>query len=256
MRTVLEVDGLFDGERVVSNAAIVVVDDTIAWAGKRGAVPKTPHGERSELRKAPGRFALPGLINCHAHLTLDGEPNFSAEVRQSDALAALKAFRNAAAVEEAHKAGLRITTHAHGAGGMRIAAEAGVDSIEHATLMDQRTVRDLKERDIPIVPTLCAVHFILENAATLPPVVVERTRAVSERHREGVRLARKAGVRIAAGTDAGSPFNRHERYAVELRLLAECGLSEEEVLIAATSTAAAVIGRENAGHIGAGCDAD
>ena len=161
-----------------------------------------------------------------------------------------------AAVEEARKAGLRITTHAHGAGGMRIAAEAGVDSIEHATLMDQRTVRDLKERDIPIVPTLCAVHFILENAATLPPVVVERTRAVSERHREGVRLARKAGVRIAAGTDAGSPFNRHERYAVELRLLAECGLSEEEVLIAATSTAAAVIGRENAGHIGAGCDAD
>ena len=362
MRTVLEVDGLFDGERVVSNAAIVVVDDTIAWAGKRGAVPKTPHGERSELRKAPGRFALPGLINCHAHLTLDGEPNFSAEVRQSDSLAALKAFRNAraalragvttirdlgangamvidlgraidrglvegprlvaagrgitstgghgfevgriadgpdevrkavreqvhagakvvkifstggilgegappdvsqftldettAAVEEAHKAGLRITTHAHGVGGMRIAAEAGVDSIEHATLMDQRTVRDLKERDIPIVPTLCAVHFILENAATLPPVVVERTRAVSERHREGVRLARKAGVRIAAGTDAGSPFNRHERYAVELRLLAECGLSEEEVLIAATSTAAAVIGRENAGHIGPGCDAD
>src|SRR5439155_1121159 len=143
--------------------------------------------------------------------------------------------------------GLRAAAHAPGGGGMRIAAAAGVDSIAHATLMDQRTVRDLKERDIPIVPTLCAVHFILENAATLPPVVVERTRAVSERHREGVRLARKAGVRIAAGTDAGSPFNRHERYAVELRLLAECGLSEEEVLIAATSTPIAANATMSAG---------
>src|SRR2546427_8374300 len=305
MRTVFEVDGLFDGERVLENAAIVVEGPQITWAGERGKIPKSPPNERSETIRGPGRFALPGLINCHCHLTLDGEANFDAEVRQSDALATLKAFRNAraalragvttlrdlgangpmvielgraielgtlegprviaagrgitttgghgfevgriadgpdevrkavreqvhagarviklfstggilgggtppevsqdtadetaAAVEAAHRARLRITTHAPGAGGMRIAAEAGVDSIEHAPPMDQRTVRDLKERDIPIVPTLCAVHFILENAATLPPVVVERTRAVSERHREGVRLARKAGVRIAAG---------------------------------------------------------
>jgi imidazolonepropionase-like amidohydrolase len=362
VRTVIEVDGLFDGERAIANAAIVIAEGRIAWSGKRSALPKTPPGERSRAAKAPGRFVLPGLINCHAHLTLDGEPSFGDEVRQSDALATLKAFRNAraalragvttmrdlsakgpmvidlgraiergtvegpriiaagrgitstgghgfevgriadgadevrkavreqvhagatvikifstggilgegappdvsqftleetaAAVEEAHKAGLRITTHAHGAGGMRVAAEAGVDSIEHATLLDARTVRDLKERDIPIVPTLCAVHFILENAATLPSIVVERTRTVSEKHREGVRMARKAGIRIAAGTDAGSPFNRHARYAVELRLLAECGLGEDEVLVAATSQAAAVVGRENVGRIGPGCEAD
>ena len=362
MRLVFEVDGLFDGERVIDNAAVIIDGPHIVWVGERRALPKTPEGERSETRQAPGSFVLPGMINCHAHLTLDGEVNFSAEVRQGDALATLKAFRNAraalrtgvttvrdlgangamvievaraieggivegprivaagrgvtttgghgaevgrvadgpdevrkavreqiaagakvvkifstggilgegappeasqytsdetrAAVDEAHNAGLRITTHAHGSGGMRVAAEAGVDSIEHATLLDERTVRLLKERDVAIVPTLAAVHFMLDHADTLDPVVVERTRAVADRHREGVRMAHRAGIRIAAGTDAGTPFNRHGRFAVEVKLLAECGLSAAEALAAATSRAALVIGLDKAGRIGTGCWAD
>jgi imidazolonepropionase-like amidohydrolase len=362
MRTVLEIDGLFDGERVIENAAIVMDHGEIAWAGERRAIPRTPAGERSEAAASPGRFALPGLINCHAHLTLDGESNFSAEVRQSDTLATLKAFRNAraalragvttvrdlgangtmvielgraiehgviegprvvaagrgitttgghgfeigrvadgadevrkavreqihasarviklfstggilgegappemsqytaeetaAAVEEAHRAGLRITTHAHGSGGMRVAAEAGIDSIEHATLLDDKTVRLLKERDVAIVPTLLVVQSLLDHAAELDPVIVERTRAIAERHREGVRMAHRAGVRIATGTDAGASFTRHDRFAVELKLLADCGLSTGEALAAATSGAAQVVGLAKAGHVGPGCWAD
>src|SRR5205814_2332806 len=53
--------------------------------------------ERSEATPSPGPFVMPGMINCHCHLTLDGEASFGAEVRQSDALATLKAFRNARA---------------------------------------------------------------------------------------------------------------------------------------------------------------
>ena len=162
----------------------------------------------------------------------------------------------AAAVAEAHNAGLRITTHAHGSGGMRVAAEAGIDSIEHATLLDERTVRVIKERDVAIVPTLLVVQSLLDHADALDPVIVERTRAVSARHREGVRMAHKAGVRIATGTDAGAPFTRHDRFALEPVLLTECGLSTEEALVAATSRAAEVVGLEKAGHIGAGCWAD
>jgi imidazolonepropionase-like amidohydrolase len=362
MRTVFEVDGLFDGERVIENAAIVVDGPRIAWAGERGKIPKSTPAEQTETVRAPGRFAVPGLINCHCHLTLDGDANFAAEVQQSDALATLKAFRNAraavragvttvrdlgangpmvielgraiergtlegprviaagrgitttgghgfevgriadgpdevrkavreqvhagarviklfstggilgggtppevsqytaeetaAAVEEAHRAGLRITTHAHGAGGMRVAAEAGIDSIEHATLLDEQTIRLIKERDVALVPTLLVVHSLLENASALDPVIVERTRAVSDRHREGVRMAHRAGVRIATGTDAGASFTRHDRFAVELQLLAECGLSTTEALAAATSGAAAVVGLAKAGHIGADCWAD
>ncbi|TMC75472.1 MAG: amidohydrolase family protein [Chloroflexi bacterium] len=362
MRTVFEVDGLFDGERVIENVAIVVDGPQIVWAGERGKIPKSAPNERSEIARAPGRFAVPGLINCHCHLTLDGDANFAAEVQQSDTLATLKAFRNAraalragvttvrdlgangpmvielgraieqgtlegprviaagrgitttgghgfevgrvadgpdevrkavreqvhagarviklfstggilgggtppevsqytaeetaAAVEEAHRAGLRITTHAHGAGGMRVAADAGIDSIEHATLLDEKTIKLIKERDVALVPTLLVVHSLLENASALDSVIVERTRAVSEKHREGVRAAHKAGVRIATGTDAGASFTRHDRFAVELQLLAECGLSTTQALTAATSGAAGVVGLEQAGRIGAGCWAD
>src|SRR5439155_20089098 len=117
-------------------------------------------------------------------------------------------------------------------------------------------IRLIKERDVALVPTLLVVHSLLENASALDPVIVERTRAVAERHREGVRAAYKAGVRIATGTDAGASFTRHDRSAVELQLLAECGLSTMEALSAATSGAAAVVGLEKAGHIGAGCWAD
>src|SRR3977135_1384110 len=95
MRTVLEIDGLFDGTSAMSDAAVVIEDGEITWVGKRSRAPKTPKGQGSPSLKAGGSFPLPGLINCHCHLTLDGSADFEAETRQSDAAAALKAFRNA-----------------------------------------------------------------------------------------------------------------------------------------------------------------
>jgi imidazolonepropionase-like amidohydrolase len=362
MRTVIEIDGLFDGAKATSDAAIVIEDGAITWVGKRSRLPKTPKGEKSRAIEAGGKFALPGFINCHAHLTFDGSADFDAEARQSEAAATLKAFRNAritarsgvttvrdlgangsmvvelarqiergglegpriiaaargititgghgmevgriadgpdavrgatreqvavgaaviklfstggvlgegagpelaayspeetrAAVEEAHRAGIRITTHAHGAEGMRIAAEAGIDSIEHATLLDQQTIRVIKEKNVALVPTFSALRRIIENGDALPARVMERARLVATKHQEGVRAAHKAGVRIATGTDAGTPFNTHERFALELVYLTEAGLSRSEALAAATSVAADVVGSPKAGGIAAGSWAD
>lgn len=362
MRTVLEVDGLFDGTKTTSDAAIVIDDGDIAWVGKRSRAPKTPKGERSRIAKAPAPFAIPGMINCHAHLTLDGSANFEAEAHQPDALATIKAFKNAraslragvtavrdlgangtmvrelghaidagvvegprilaavrgitttgghgtevgriadgadavrratreqiaagaavvkffstggvlgegagpdlaqftleetrAAVEEAHTAGLRITTHAHGAEGMRIACEAGIDSIEHCTLLDKRTIALVKERGVALIPTFSALRAILDHADELPARVRDRARSVAAQHQEGMRAAYAAGIRIAAGTDAGTPFNRHEAFALELRYLTEIGMKRDEVLVAATSRAAEVIGLPKAGRVAAGMWAD
>ena len=69
-------------------------------------------------------------------------------------------------------------------------------------------------------------------------------------------MAHRAGVRIAAGTDAGTPFNLHDRFVLELELLRSAGLDAPEVLVAATSGAAAVVGREDVGRIAAGAYAD
>jgi imidazolonepropionase-like amidohydrolase len=85
---------------------------------------------------------------------------------------------------------------------------------------------------------------------------MERARLVATKHQEGVRAAHRAGVRIAAGTDAGTPFNTHERFALELVYLTEAGLSPAEALAAATSVAAEVVGRPKAGRIAAGSWAD
>src|SRR5256886_7843737 len=81
----------------MTNAAIIIDGGEVVWVGQRSAIPKTPLGERSEVTPSPGPFVMPGMINCHCHLTLDGEATFGAEVRQPDALATLKAFRNARA---------------------------------------------------------------------------------------------------------------------------------------------------------------
>ena len=139
---------------------------------------------------------------------------------------------------------------------MRIAAEAGIDSIEHATLLDQATIRSIREKNVALVPTFSALRRIIDNGDALPARVMERARLVATRHQEGVRAAHKAGVRIAAGTDAGTPFNTHERFALELVYLTEAGLSRTEALVAATSLAADVVGRPKAGRLAAGSWAD
>ena len=161
-----------------------------------------------------------------------------------------------AAVDEAHRAGIRITTHAHGAEGMRIATEAGVDSIEHATLLDQKTIRLIKEKDVALVPTFSALRRIIDNGSALPARVMERARVVAAKHQQGIRDAHKAGIRVAAGTDAGTPFNTHDRFALELVYLTEAGLSPTEALVAATSLAADVVGTPKGGRIGPGSWAD
>ena len=139
---------------------------------------------------------------------------------------------------------------------MRIAADAGIDSIEHATLLDKQTIQLIKAKNVALVPTFSALRRILDNASALPARVMERARVVATKHQEGVRAAHKAGVRIAAGTDAGTPFNTHERFALELIYLTEVGLSPTGALAAATSVAADVVGRPKAGRIAAGAWAD
>src|ERR1051326_4432794 len=95
MRTVLEVDGIFDGEKTLSDVAILIENGEIAWVGKRSRAPKTPKGERSRTVEVHAKFATPGMINCHAHLVFDGSRNFEAEAQQSDAEATIKAVKNA-----------------------------------------------------------------------------------------------------------------------------------------------------------------
>lgn len=151
-----------------------------------------------------------------------------------------------AGVEEAHKAGRKTATHAMGTKGIRNALRAGIDSIEHGVYLDEETVSLMVKRDVPLIPTLSAL-FNIENKgieAGIPAFAVEKTLKVKPFHLESIRMAREAGVSIAMGTDAGTPFNRHGDNLNELKFLTDCGFSPMEAIEAGTRIAARVLGME------------
>lgn len=147
-----------------------------------------------------------------------------------------------AAVSEAHKAGRRVAAHAIGADGVKNALRAGVDTLEHGCYLDADALRLFKKNGATYVPTLCAPHFLYKNLDALPQYAARKTREVYEAHRESFKRALRAGVRIATGTDAGTPFNLHSNYAVEIELMVKLGMPVERAIRAGTSEAAAALG--------------
>ena len=151
-----------------------------------------------------------------------------------------------AGVEEAHKAGKKTATHAMGTKGILNALRAGIDSIEHGVYLDDETVALMIAKDVPLIPTL-SVPYNIESkgiAAGIPEFAVEKTLKVKPFHQESIRMAHAAGVRIAMGTDAGTPFNMHGENLGELKRLIECGFSPMEAIEAGTRIGAQVLGLE------------
>ncbi len=152
-----------------------------------------------------------------------------------------------AGIEEVHKAGRKTATHAKGTSGILNALRAGIDTLEHGTILNEEAVALMVERDVPLIPTLSALDNIeLKGvAAGIPPHVVEKALMGKYIRLESLQMARQAGVKIAMGTDAGTPFNDHGANLAELTRLVKAGLSPMEALVAGTGTAARVLGLEN-----------
>jgi imidazolonepropionase-like amidohydrolase len=150
-----------------------------------------------------------------------------------------------AGVEEAHKAGKKTATHAMGTRGIQNALRAGIDSIEHGVYLDDETISMMMERDIPYIPTISALYNIETKGieAGIPAFAVEKTLKVKPFHLESIRMAREAGVAVAAGTDAGTPFNLHGENLGEIKLLVDYGgFSSMGAIEAGTRVAARVLG--------------
>lgn len=152
-----------------------------------------------------------------------------------------------AAIQEAHKAGKKTATHAMGTQGILNALRAGIDSIEHGVYLNEEAISLMVKGNIPLIPTLSALYHILTKGveAGIPRFAVEKTLAVEPFHVESVRMAREAGVRIAMGTDAGTPFNTHGNNLLELERLVERGFTPMEALESGTRIASEVLGLES-----------
>jgi imidazolonepropionase-like amidohydrolase len=151
----------------------------------------------------------------------------------------------AAAIDEAHRHGLRVAAHAIGTLGIKNALRAGIDSIEHGHMLDDEAIALFKERAVYLVPTLSAPTCILAHIEDghQPEYVVDKARTVNEAMLTNIRHAYESGVRIAGGSDAGTPYNYHDNYAQEVELMwALLGMTPQQALHAATNVAAELIG--------------
>ncbi len=150
-----------------------------------------------------------------------------------------------AACLEAHHHGMRVAAHAIGTDGINNALRAGVDSIEHGHMLDDDSIALFKARGAYLVPTLTAPTCILEHAGdgSQPDFVVRKAREVNAHMVESIKRAFTMGVKIAGGSDAGTPYNYHENYAYEVELMHRLlGMTPQVALHAATAVAAELIG--------------
>jgi imidazolonepropionase-like amidohydrolase len=161
-----------------------------------------------------------------------------------------------AAVDEAHSWDRVVGAHAIGPEGIIRAVRAGVDSIEHGSMLSAEGARLMKERGAFHVPTISAIRGIVDHADEVPAYAVEKATALVELAREGFRRSLRGGVRIACGTDAGTPFNPHGNTLFEIVRMVEWGMSPLQAMRSATSSAAALLRLDGVGVLAEGAAAD
>jgi imidazolonepropionase-like amidohydrolase len=228
--------GLIPGPRMLASGKLICMSGGHGWQVglEANGVDAVRKAAREQIKAG---VDIVKLMATGGVLTPDVEPG-SEQLTEAE----LKA-----GVEEAHKAGRKTATHAMGTKGILNALRAGIDSIEHGVYLDEEAVSLMVEKNVPLIPTLSALFNILNKGieAGIPAFAVEKTLKVKPFHLESIRMAREAGVSIAMGTDAGTPFNIHGDNLRELKLLVDCGFSPMDAIEAGTRIAAQVLGMEN-----------
>jgi len=240
--------GLVEGPEMVCAGQMICITGGQGWTiGYEADGPdQVRRGVRLQIRSGVDvvKFMATGGV-----LTRGGRPGMPQLTRQE----------MAAGVEEAHRAGLKTAAHSQGLEGAKNAVAAGIDSLEHGVDLDQEVVERMVEQGVFVVPTLSAPFNILQagRESGIPQEFIDKTERLAEVHLEGLTRARKAGVKMAMGTDAGTPFNQHGRNAAELAHLGKIGMTPLESIGCATSGAAELLGvGDRVGSIAPGKQAD
>ena len=161
------------------------------------------------------------------------------------------------AADEAHRAGRKIAAHAHGTQGIKDAVRAGIDSIEHGSLIDAEGIALMKEHGTYLVADIYNDDYILGKAVEfgLPQENVDKEKMVGRLQRENFAKAVAAGVKIAFGTDAG--VYPHGDNAKQFHYMVKFGMTPAGAIRAATESAADLIDRAaDEGTVEAGKYAD
>lgn len=241
-------EGLIDGPRIVAAGRPVCMTGGHGhWLAREADGPDDARKAVREQLKAgadvikiiaTGGVMTPGVEPGSPQLTLD-------EMR--------------AAIEEASRAGRRTAAHAMASSGISDAIAAGITSIEHGIYLTEEIVAHMRRDGTFLVPTLNAPAAIASGglAAGIPDFMVRKSEVVVPAHVASFQLAHRAGVRIAAGADSGTPLNFHGSLLPELTLMVKYGMTPLEAIRAATVTAADCLGLgEVTGRVAPGYAAD
>src|SRR5580704_17564762 len=238
-------EGLIPGPRLVVSLAIVSpiggIGDRTSPSGFACCVPHDPLlpdsvvNSLADVRPVVRRMVRAGadVIKCATTGGASSRPGHGPRD------GAFNLDEMQALADEAHALDRRVMCHALGGRGLDIAIEAGVDSIEHGCYLDEEPelLDAMAERGIFFVPTFAVYDFHRKSPL---PHIRERAHHLREHHIESLRRAFAAGVKIAAGTDAGG--HGHPQNAIEIECLVKAGLTPLQALQAATGWAAECLG--------------
>ncbi|MFC7536660.1 amidohydrolase family protein [Sphingomonas sp. GCM10030256] len=151
-----------------------------------------------------------------------------------------------AAAQEAHMLGLRVAAHAHGADGIKAAIRAGIDTIEHASIVDDEGIRLAAQRKRPVWFSMDIYNTEFTQSEGRKTGALEenlrKDREVAQVQRDNFRKAHRAGVRMVFGSDAG--VMPHGTAAGQFKTMVAYGMTPLEAIQAATRNAAEALGRE------------
>ena len=235
-------EGLVAGPRLfLAGRLLSITTATVGYYPGMYEVADGPEAVRAAARRQLARGA--DLIKVMATGAM-----LSSETEDSRAIQFTLAELRAA-VEIAHDNFKPVAAHAHACRGIENAVDAGVDSIEHCTFADDAVLRRIAEAGIFVVPTICAGELLIRDTdviGSMPDHLRRRMVEFNEVHLDVIRRAHQLGVRIAMGTDAGTPGNHHGLNAHEcVFMVTQCGLSPADSLRSATRNAAALLRRED-----------
>jgi imidazolonepropionase-like amidohydrolase len=240
-------NGLLDGPRVLA------AGQAITMTGGHGNEFGREADGQAEVRKAAREQLKRGadVLKCMATggVLTEGAVTGAPELTEAEI---------AAMVDAADAKGAPTAAHAHGTAGIKNATRAGITSVEHGTFMDREAAELMATHDTYWVPTLKALYGIVENGvdAGIPEWAVEKGEEAGDAIEEAFQHAIDAGVPIAMGTDAGTPFNYHRDAAEELELMVDHGLEDRRTFEAATVDAADLLGVDDLGLVREGYRAD
>jgi imidazolonepropionase-like amidohydrolase len=147
-----------------------------------------------------------------------------------------------AIAEEAHKLGLQVAAHAHGTQSIKDAISAGIDSVEHSSLIDDEGIALAKQHGTYLVFDIYNDDFILQEGAKagMLPESIEKEKKIGRLQRENFRHAYQSGTKMAFGTDSG--VYPHGDNAKQFGKMVEWGMKPIDAIQAATINAADLLG--------------